>query len=246
MGWLPGSGCKLWLQFDERRGNTAYDLSGYGNHGTIYGASFRRGKIGYALEFGGVDDYVDVAENIDLNPHTSDWSVEAWVKPISLTRGIYRNSGNYGFVVESKRHVSTDNSLTLLMHYGTSETSDAKWAFVWDGPSQAAGAESDFFPPGRWYHLVGVRDGGNLYIYVNGKVYGPNNFLFAGSQISETTDIDSTSPIHLAHHGAWGIYSNGIIDEFRECNRVLTKKEGTSHYWYGIVPALRQRELVRV
>jgi len=33
-------GLVLWLKFDEGTGTTAYDSSGYGNHGTIYGATW--------------------------------------------------------------------------------------------------------------------------------------------------------------------------------------------------------------
>ncbi len=52
--------CVLFLQFAERSGLTAYDLSKYGNHGTIYGA-VRGGGFGhYYLYFDGVDDKLTI------------------------------------------------------------------------------------------------------------------------------------------------------------------------------------------
>jgi len=48
----------LWLDFLEPSGSVAYDKSGYGNHGTIYGAQRVRALGRYGLEFDGVDDYV--------------------------------------------------------------------------------------------------------------------------------------------------------------------------------------------
>jgi len=38
-------GLVLWLKFDEGTGTTAYDSSGYGNHGTIYGATWTQGAM---------------------------------------------------------------------------------------------------------------------------------------------------------------------------------------------------------
>jgi len=38
-------GLVLWLPFEEGAGNTAYDRSGYGNHGTIVGATWARVKM---------------------------------------------------------------------------------------------------------------------------------------------------------------------------------------------------------
>jgi len=42
--WRP-RGCVLWFDFGALKGSTVYDLSGEGNHGTIYGAAWRRGHL---------------------------------------------------------------------------------------------------------------------------------------------------------------------------------------------------------
>ena len=49
-------------KLDEGSGDTAYDSSGNGYDGTIYGAIWTTGYSGYALDFDGVNDYVDFSD----------------------------------------------------------------------------------------------------------------------------------------------------------------------------------------
>ena len=58
--------CVLFYQFAERSGNTVYDLSGKGNHGTIYGATRFGGFGRYGLHLDGVDDYVEATDSLSL------------------------------------------------------------------------------------------------------------------------------------------------------------------------------------
>ena len=63
-------------------GNYAFDKSGNGNRGTLTGTNGvpvrTIGKIGQALEFDGVDDYVNIGTGPDLA--NKSFSVAAWVK----------------------------------------------------------------------------------------------------------------------------------------------------------------------
>jgi hypothetical protein len=65
----------------------AKDSSGYGNDGTIYGATFVGGKFGKALSFDGVDDYVEVPDSPQLSGSGKDLTVEAWIKQDRLSDG---------------------------------------------------------------------------------------------------------------------------------------------------------------
>jgi len=64
---------------DEGSGAKINDQSGNHNDGTISGATWTSGKYGSALQFDGVNDYVDCGNDASLNI-TSAITIEAWVK----------------------------------------------------------------------------------------------------------------------------------------------------------------------
>jgi hypothetical protein len=78
-------GLLAYWNFDEGSGSTAHDTSGNGLDGTIYGATWTTG----ALDFDGVDDYVDLdthALNLGLNK-TDVYSISARFKSTSTNGG---------------------------------------------------------------------------------------------------------------------------------------------------------------
>ncbi len=66
----------------EEIGDIALDSSGYGNHGTIHGATYEDGIFGSALRFDGVDDYVDCGNDASLDI-TDAITIEMWIKVAS-------------------------------------------------------------------------------------------------------------------------------------------------------------------
>lgn len=54
-------------KFDEGSGSIAHDSSGNGQDGTVYGAGWTEGISDKALQFDGVDDYVEVPDNPSLS-----------------------------------------------------------------------------------------------------------------------------------------------------------------------------------
>ncbi|RLE49028.1 MAG: hypothetical protein DRJ18_00685 [Candidatus Methanomethylicota archaeon] len=66
--YIRSLGCVLWLEFREPGGDIAYDLSGKGNHGKIYGAKRRGYHFLQGLEFDGEDDYGKVPYSDTLKP----------------------------------------------------------------------------------------------------------------------------------------------------------------------------------
>ncbi len=68
-----------WWKLDEVDGTKVVDSSGNGHDGMIYGGATWQpegGHAGGALEFDGVDDYVETG----WTPHLPMWTVAAWVK----------------------------------------------------------------------------------------------------------------------------------------------------------------------
>jgi hypothetical protein len=65
--------------FDEGSGTTVKDSSGKGNPGTLMGgATWGTGKFGKAVQLDGVDDYVQVAHNVNLCV-TNEVTISVWV-----------------------------------------------------------------------------------------------------------------------------------------------------------------------
>ena len=85
----------VWL-LDESTGNTAKDSSGNGNDGKLMNGPKRvDGEFGKALEFDGVDDYVDCGGNTILNTNTAR-TVSLWFNTSSAVNQtmVGRNGGN--------------------------------------------------------------------------------------------------------------------------------------------------------
>jgi hypothetical protein len=130
----------LWLAFDESEGNITYDKSGYENDGSLMsdsnGPTWIAGKYGNALEFGGIDDYVDITNNTyDLITGTT---FSFWVKRNQLKTNFLDDytvfgrkdltSGNsvIGFSNNGQVYMETDTNNDLC--YGTF-TDDTKWHY---------------------------------------------------------------------------------------------------------------------
>ena len=69
-----------WWKFDEGSGTVAYDSSGNGHDGNLTnGPSWTTGKIGGALSFDGVDDYVEIKNYYGISANDPR-TASAWLK----------------------------------------------------------------------------------------------------------------------------------------------------------------------
>jgi len=220
-GWFGGGGkipedtftrgLVAYWSFDEGSGNIAYDASGNGNHGTIYGAKWTQGKIGGALSFDGVDDYVRVPDSDSLDI-TNAITIEAWVNcgssPAGNLRSIVRKESTYALRFYS------DGTLEGLVwiggRYKSSGIVPASIAWV----------------PNRWVHWTFTYDGSSMKIYKNGiLVMGPT---------AQTGAIDkTTNDLGIGGTGTGAYPFIGLIDEVRIYNRALSPEEIRFHYSRG-------------
>jgi parallel beta-helix repeat protein len=192
--------------FDEGSGTFASDSSGYGNDGTVYGATWTTGISGKALEFDGVDDYINHGDVADLNVETI--SISIWIKPgaqdadnIFLSKGGYQVDGWYLW------HTS-DNDIQLRVNSATSHEIESA---------------SSFFTFNEWQHVAVV--------FNKSKVYWHKNGIPFTSDPDDDISMDWALPIgknltigdYSIYHDTYNF--NGSIDEVRIYNRTLTPEE---------------------
>ena len=196
-----------WWKLDEGSGTMAYDSSGWGNEGTLYGGlQWVTGEVGGALQFDGVDDYVDCGNGPGFNI-TKEITVAAWVKTVDAGGG-QRNTqmigkGGSGYYLEQAKWDSGEHLVQFMIH---------------DGDYYGAGTFVTSSFDGQWHHLAGTYDGTRVKFYVDG-------------QLKTTTDhaghIDaSTANLNIGRVSDWpGNCFPGTIDNARIYNRALSNDE---------------------
>jgi len=208
--WWRPLGCVLWLDFAEPDGPKAYDQSGRGNHGTVYGASRRRGPLLRALSFDGVDDYVNVPATL---PVTTAVTVEAWLYLIDVPnpQGL-----SHIFAVEHGAY-SAVPGFNLWRYEGS-------WRFdVSDGAVRSIYFAVDDLK--RWVHLVGTYDGDVMRLYRNGD-------LKVSSVIGAIDITPGVARVYIGRMAYAGREWYGNIALVRVYDRALTEREIGAHYWY--------------
>jgi len=209
--WRP-RGCVLWYDFAELSGDTVYDLSGNGNHGTIYNCEWRRGHLIGALYFNGENAYVEVLDSPSLNIDGA-WTVEVWIKPYALPSDWH---------VIFRRVWNTDSNYAIYL-YGN------KARIYVSGLTPAYVESNATLEVGNWYHIVGVWNPteSKLYLYLNGSLELGN--------VVEVTGSPSVVAGNLRFGlDGWDQNFNGIIAFARIYNRALTEREIKAHYHYLI------------
>jgi len=198
-------------KFDEGGGTTAYDSSGNGKRGSIYGAAWTDGKCGKALSLDGSDDYIVVGNSTTLNPSTA-LTISAWVFAKSYS-GV---GGGQRTIVERRFYGSDDSYQLVILPEGLGE---GRVRFsVWSNNVERDLDSADAVPLDQWCHVAATYDGGSAKIYLNGTQNAAANI---------SGDIDSTSINTTIGAGSQGTtnFFNGTIDEVRIYSRSLSAEE---------------------
>jgi hypothetical protein len=136
-------------------GSTWYDLSGYGNHGTINGATYSSSQGG-VLGFDGVNDYISFNTVSNIPIGNDNYTVSIWFNTTSSnTTGGFFGWGNYGTTNQV-------NAFRLLAN-------GAGFVNYWWANDQ------NFFTtvnPNTWYNVIAKFDGTNREIWLDGVLVG--------------------------------------------------------------------------
>jgi hypothetical protein len=210
-----------WWRFDEGSGTMAVDASGNGNDGAFDGnPQWATGYFGGALEFNGSDGYVDCGSDPSLDLTT--WTTMFWLN-------LNQNKDYNAYLVKGLDAAENYEVLT----YG-----DGHFHFpilFTDGSRAYANTDAGICVVGEWAH----------YAYSYDSTEG-RRFYKDGSLVFEDTESGipqaSTSSLTIGNEQLMGRHVNGIMDDVRIYNTVLTEPEilaameGGEGYPYALGP----------
>ena len=206
-----------WWKLDEVSGTSAADSSGNGSVGILQnGPSWATGKIGQALNFDGIDDFVEIPFGDWLN--VNNITVSLWVKKLS------NSQPGWNTLISRQYDTSWDD--VFFMAYNTSGGDN--YIFGLNGDERSITGPASSPDLNQWAQLVGVYDGSYLTFYRNGVLIGSIS-VFPGMK-SDTTKLTIGAQYNGYYSGAGrdvGIdeFANVIIDDVRIYNRALSAAE---------------------
>ena len=193
----------------------ARDTSGNGNHGALTNGPTRtEGKIGQALNFDGVDDYVNMGKPASIGSLVTNITVSAWINNTNLS-GVQR-------VIAASRDTTANGfgfgTLGAGLEFTTFGVKD------YDSTTITLTA-------GVWTHITAVMSGFNVTFYVNGAARQTITGTANGNANTDD-DIYIGSATVNGESTLFELF-NGLIDEVRVYNRALSANEVNRLYNMG-------------
>ncbi|MBP8606361.1 MAG: alginate lyase family protein [Phycisphaerae bacterium] len=204
--WLGNEDLQLHLKFDETSGNTAYDSSLYWRAGTLVNNPvWSAGYSGGALNYDGVDDYVQVTGYKGVTG-TASRTCTAWIKTTTPSSQII----SWGATLTGEKwmfRVNEDGTLRAEVHggyiYGTTPVAD-----------------------GNWHHVaVVLTDDGSpnineAVLYIDGL---PETTL--GGVAACPVNTAAAADVKVGVNTPGTVFFKGLMDEVRIYDTVLTQQE---------------------
>lgn len=185
-------------------------FNGTENGGVYWNETGGRGSSG-AYNFDGINDYIDI-NDLDLE---NKFSISAWVKiknfqgtPYVISK-LDTSVGNYSYGL----FFNATGNLGLLIS-SDSGADNMEWAYT-----------TQFLETNRWYHVVGMWNGTNMFLVINGTNYtGAPEGNPVTSVFNNGVDamIGGMAPAYAS--------MNGTIDNLLVYNRTLSQAEITTLY----------------
>ena len=200
--------------------NNGYDAVG-GNHGNAFGTvSYATGKSGQAFSFDGVDDYVEVPNSTSLNPAAAI-TVAAWYRPVSFEGNGSNAIVSKGFTSHAEPyyqyHIGVNGD---QYHSPTARPASFSFTVSPGGNRTVIETAENTWIPGNWYYLVGIYDGSEVKLYVNGVLKASTVATGALTDYGKSLRIGAFNNISSSID-----YTPGLIDEVKIFNRALSASE---------------------
>jgi hypothetical protein len=219
-GQVVTEGLISYWTFDKAdiEGITVKDIFGGQDAAMMGDPAIVEGKVGDALEFDGISDWLLVSDDINaVKIPTKEITLEAWVYPEHFIEwggyiSCFQDNGSF----EKGWTLGTNNQISFAISTENPDDGDGTLSYVKVGALDT----------GKWYHVVGVYDGATIEVYIDGKLkatsgihsgdiaYPPNAFLTIG--------IYKDDNEHFPHKGK--------IDEVRLYEKALSEDEVLRNY----------------
>ena len=172
---------------------------------------------GQVLALDGNGDYVDCGNPAALNFSTGDWSLSAWIKNTMSGTGDI----NKGSIIANGGDGSGGHRWGLVV----SEQTEGKLTLVTDDNASKKQAKSaTSVNNGAWHHVLGLREGAEIRIYIDGMHEATTGLPSAAYDLSGTSQANVLiGAITLASDGS--IYKDyeGLIDDVRIYDSALSE-----------------------
>jgi len=192
-------------------GGTVYDQSSYGNDGAGVNVIPKNTILGNGLTFNGASSYIDLGDPVSLR-FTGAFTLAAWVKtPSKAVRIFSKDDGSDRAYLMRIDTTSGEPELTIFRS-GGAFTIEADTAIDDD----------------KWHNVVGVNDGTDLKIYVDGTLAGTNAGN-GGAVDPDTVNLE----IGRYEFGAGSEFFNGEMLDVKTFNVAKDQAWVTAEYQKG-------------
>jgi hypothetical protein len=219
----PPSGMVAWWHLDLSSRDARQDLAGFNNFGSmVNGPTQVAGKVLGALQFDGIDDYVEAADHSELNFGIGNFSFDAWIKTNANT--------GVEVIVDKRKGYNLGYSFFLNDGYLSLQLSDGSFPFGYTNYASPV-----FVADGNWHHIaVTVSRSSNqgILFYLDGVS------TQYGNPTAHPNSLDNTDNLRIGRNSSSTISDQigtfkGILDEIELFNRVLTQAEIVSIFNAG-------------
>jgi len=196
----PCRSALLCWKLDEGSGTAAYDSSAYGKTGSLYsGALWTSGHDGGAIQFDGTDDYVEMADMLNINTSEYGYTISAWIFQTTDKGYNWNSVAGYGatFAIATK----TNNSVGA---WGCGNNGGA-----WINVGSLIGS---------WHYVAAVYTR-NLTGFTPVRMYFDGEYV-GNSVIDRSTTCAFSYNMSISKtYSGYNTYFGGKVDEVRIYNR---------------------------
>ena len=214
----------IW-RFEAVSAGITPDESGYGNDGTVNGATLVGSEIypgTNALSFDGVDDYINCGNKPSLNPLSGNITIEMWLRLDSDPNC----DGNNNY----RRVFNKASAYRLILEQGRKFTWDAYTA----GGTQRYYGSGSKIPIGLWTFITLTYDSSTSEskIYFDGEEISGTYWSNGSGRINSNGNSFYINTSSIACPAGNGNF-HGLIDEVRIYETALSVAEIQKHYAEG-------------